>query len=73
MFDTDIPVPVKRRDGRGLKYPFAQLSPGQSVLYVCDKADSKKVRTAAYTLAKVKGWEVVVRADKTGIRVWRIK
>lgn len=71
MFDTDIPVPERRE--RRAKYPFLFLQPGQSVLYECNKAGSKIVRTAAYGVAKRHGWEIIVRWDKTGIRVWRIK
>ena len=71
MFDTHIPAPQRR--GNSVKYPFVLLQPGQSVLHECNKVNSKIVRTAAYGIAKRHGWEIVVRWDKTGIRVWRVK
>jgi hypothetical protein len=71
MFDTDIPVPDRRKNGA--KYPFILLSAGESVLYPCSKEDSKKARVAAYEIARRHSWDVVVRWDKTGIRVWRVK
>jgi hypothetical protein len=66
LFETDIPIPAATR------YPFAQLTPGQSVLFPCaDAPDRRKARKAAYRLAEYHGWKITVRSLPDGVRVWR--
>jgi hypothetical protein len=66
MFETNVPIPSAR------KYPFAQLQPGESVLYPCETVETKKVSTAAYRVAKYHNWQFIVRRVNEGVRVWRI-
>lgn len=66
MFETNVPIPSARR------YPFAQLRPGQSVLYPCAPENRRKVGKAAYRVANYHKWELIVRSVPEGVRVWRI-
>jgi hypothetical protein len=71
MFDKNYPLPIDREYGKR-KYPFAQLQPGESVLYPCETVETKKVSTAAYRVAKYHNWQFIVRRVESGVRVWRI-
>ena len=64
--EKHIPIPAIGR------YPFAKLQPGESVLYPCtDAATRRKARKAAYRVAEYQAWRVVVRSLPDGVRVWR--
>lgn len=70
MFETNVPIPAATYANR--KYPFAQLQPGESVLYPCAPDDRRKVGKAAYRVANHHKWQFVVRSVPEGVRVWRI-
>jgi hypothetical protein len=66
MFEKDVPIPAL------VRYPFADLLPGESVLYVCAPDQKIKARKAAYRVAEYHQWKIVVRSLKDGVRCWRI-
>lgn len=64
VIEDDVPLP-----GRAQKYPFDQLSPGQS--FVIPNMTSKKITGTVAQFARRKGWTLMVRAEGDGVRVWR--
>ncbi len=66
MFEKDIPIPP------AVKYPFAELQVGESVLFKCAAADKSKARKGAYRVAQYRHWKIVVRSLADGVRVWRL-
>lgn len=69
MIENNVPLPKYGQT----KYDFTRLLPGQSAFEECAKEDRMKVRKAAYQVANRKNWKVIVRSEKTGIRMWRVE
>lgn len=68
-FEQNVPIPASCHG----KYPFADLKPGESVLYPCtDSKDRHRARKAAYRTGEYHSWELTVRSLPEGVRVWRI-
>lgn len=70
--DKDIPIPDKRPS----KYPFAEMSVGDSFFVAADKAPSKRVSTAVGNAAErgIGGSDrsYTVRRVDGGTRCWRV-
>lgn len=69
--DKDIPLPAHGHGGnRHSKYPFAQMSVGDSFFA---PATSKAVHAAATNFAKRNpGFKFTTRKEGDGTRIWRI-
>lgn len=71
--DSDIPVPQKdsRPAGRKPKYPFREMKVGDSVFF--DGAtSSSNCAIAAHNHGRRHGSKFSVRAEGSGVRIWRI-
>lgn len=54
------------------KYPFAEMRPGDSILFR-DPEDHPKVLNAAYGFARRHNWKMVTRQTEDGLRIWRME
>jgi hypothetical protein len=68
MIETGVPIPEKYN----INYPFRNLMPNESVMYLCPKDKKVLARKAAYRCANYHKWKIVVRTLPDGVRVWRI-
>lgn len=68
MIETGVPIPEKHN----FKYPFRQLKPNESVMYLCPQDKKLLARKGAYRYANHAKWKIVVRTLPDGVRVWRI-
>ena len=68
--EKNIPVPESRGGGR--KYPFSEMSVGDSIFF--EGANSEGVE---YNAAKVSGlrwgWKFRARSVDGGLRIWRVE
>ena len=73
--NKEIPSPNM---GRGAKYPFRKMEPGDSFFVECDMSDKKaanRLRSSILGSSRVgrfKGQKFSTRSTKNGIRVWRV-
>lgn len=83
--EKDVPIP-ETRQGRGSKYPFAEMEVGDSFLVepeedpnlgVVDEEEYAKVRgrvsNVAYKYGKDHDKKFTVRQTDEGVRVWRVE
>ena len=67
--DTDVDIP----EGRS-KYPFGDMYPGDSILFVeKPAADSARVGALRFARSQEPAWKFSLRRVKDGWRLWRIK
>ena len=71
MIDKGVPIPKKR--AVYTRYPWHDMSPGDSLWVPEDKL--RAARSAANNFVKRHrpGWCVVSRTDKTGARIWLVE
>lgn len=69
--DKDIPMPDSRSHGPAPKYPFSQMSIGDSVFFEGCKTGGKETATA-HQVGRRKGWRFSSRTQQDGVRIWRI-
>jgi len=77
--ETGVKVPVKKRAPNvNVKYPFAEMSVGQSFFEACTRTQEKgvraKLRQAATVFTKKMHFAVgfTTRIVDGGVRVWRM-
>jgi len=63
--EKNVPFPDSR-----VKYPFADMKPGDSV-WIDD--DSHRPKVAAFSYARYHGWKVICRKQDGGFRIWRVE
>jgi hypothetical protein len=68
QIEPGIPVPTSRT-----KYPFGEMLPGDSILFIDGKL-AASARVAALRFSKIhqKGWQFRMRKVSDGWRLWRI-
>jgi hypothetical protein len=67
--EQDIPLPPERR-GRRARYPFANMSPGESFLVTGAADQLGAIRRAAHGYGQRSGKRFMVRLVPEGVRVW---
>ena len=66
--EKGVPVPIQVPPNK--KFPFDEMSPGDSFGLSAD--EHKGTRAAAYAYGKVKGQKFTVRKNGAGYRCWRV-
>ena len=71
--EKNIPIPLKRTNGKGVAYPFGELDIGDSFFVKGDDLVIRKVRGVAATQNRRGDKNYTVRQVGGGCRVWRIE
>lgn len=74
MFEIrkNVPIPtVRRTGGRVAKYPFRDMSVGDSFEADMSEAEAKQVQRAAAAYARRNKCKFITRRSNTGVGVWR--
>lgn len=69
QIDTDVPIPMSKRSR---KYPFLDMSVGDSVYFEEEDINGKAYRAAMSTGTR-HDLRFVARRENKGIRIWRKK
>jgi hypothetical protein len=73
VIETGVEIPGRKGGRQGSKYPFAQMSVGQSFLVGSDVKVST-IRSAIGAFSKDKPeYKFAVRDTPEGVRVWRVE
>ena len=67
--DNNVAIPAQKRQGRASKYPWDELTVGQSFLAVGPQLDSMQV-LCAYHRTEIKRF--IARNEGDSVRVWRV-
>lgn len=65
-------IPIPRSLKEPIKWPFAKMSVGDSVL-IAEQIKYDSAVTASYRLTKKYGWKFVRRKMHDGLRFWRVE
>tara|TARA_R110002124_G_C8775429_1_gene500319 strand:+ start:652 stop:864 length:213 start_codon:yes stop_codon:yes gene_type:complete len=65
--ETDIPLPVATRSR---KYPFLEMSVGDSIFFDGEKVNGRVYR-AAMSTGRRNNQKYVARREDSGLRIWR--
>jgi hypothetical protein len=69
--ESGIPMPESTGAGRTPKYPWKEMSVGDS--FFDGTAAKTTLASAAYKASRIYGMKYSIRAVDGGVRVWRIK
>ena len=78
VIEDNVPVAAKRSGGQRAKYPWSELSVGQSFVVIPEEHDhnGQGIRAQVCVASKRLGIKLVARVVETGwrdgIRIWRI-
>jgi hypothetical protein len=67
QIDTSVPMPISKRSR---KYPFLDMSVGDSVYFEEEDINGKAYRAAMSTGTR-HGLRFVARRENNGLRIWR--
>lgn len=72
QIETGVPIPPRHYGKGGGKYPFANMTVGQSFLVKCLPKRRAQYQSHLCVSAKSNGFKVTTRQTEEGVRCWLV-